>query len=80
MTVYSAWTMRLAVTMKELKSGWHLGQIRVTRDAERVTRSMALSVLASLLFGSVVWKWGATQGHDPLRRAWIQDVARPVPE
>ena len=39
----------MEVTIKELKSGLHLGQMQVTKDKERVTRSVALSVLASLL-------------------------------
>ena len=34
------------VTIKELKSGLHLGQMQVTKEAERVTRSVALSVMA----------------------------------
>jgi hypothetical protein len=36
-------------TIKELKSGLHLGQLQVTKDKERVTRSVSLSVLAYLL-------------------------------
>jgi hypothetical protein len=36
-------------TIKELKSGLHLGQMQVTKESERVGRSVALSVLASLL-------------------------------
>jgi Transposase DDE domain len=39
----------IEVTIKELKSGLHLGQMQVTKEAERVTRSVALSVLAYLL-------------------------------
>jgi Transposase DDE domain len=39
----------IEVTIKELKSGLHLGQMQVTKEAERVTRSVALSVLADLL-------------------------------
>ena len=39
----------MEVTIKELKSGLHLGQMQVTNDKERVTRSVALSVLAYLL-------------------------------
>lgn len=35
--------------MKERKSGLHLGQMQVTKERERVGRSVALSVLASLL-------------------------------
>jgi hypothetical protein len=37
------------LTIKELKSGLHLGRRPVTNDTERVTRSVALSVLAYLL-------------------------------
>jgi hypothetical protein len=36
----------IEVTIKELKSGLHLGQMQVTKDKERVMRSVALSVLA----------------------------------
>ena len=39
----------IEVTIKELKSGLHLGQMQVTRDADRVARSVALSVCAYLL-------------------------------
>jgi hypothetical protein len=39
----------MEVTIKELKGGLHLGQMQVTRDAERVARSVALSVCAYLL-------------------------------
>ena len=44
-----AWRWGIEVTIKELKSGLHLGQRQVTHDKERVTRSVALSVLAYLL-------------------------------
>jgi hypothetical protein len=37
------------VTIKELKGGLHLGRMQVTRDADRVARSVALSVCAYLL-------------------------------
>ena len=37
------------VMFKELKSGLHLGQMQVTKEAERVRRSVVLSVLAYLL-------------------------------
>ena len=37
------------LTIKELKSGLHLGQMQVTKDAERVRRAVALSVLAYLV-------------------------------
>ncbi len=50
-TILSIYARRWGVelTIKELKSGLHLGQMQVTKDAERVTRSVALSVLAYLL-------------------------------
>jgi hypothetical protein len=44
-----AWRWGVEVTRKALKSGLHLGQMQVTKEAERVTRSVALSVIASLL-------------------------------
>ena len=44
-----AWRWGIEVTIKELKSGLHLGQMQVTKESERVGRSVALSVLASLL-------------------------------
>lgn len=37
------------ITFKELKSGLHLGQMQVTKDKERVRRSVSLSVMAYLL-------------------------------
>jgi hypothetical protein len=37
------------LTIKELKSGLHLGQMQVTKEAGRVGRSVALSVVAYLL-------------------------------
>ena len=39
----------IELTIKELKSGLHLGRMQVTNDKERVTRSVTLSVLAYLL-------------------------------
>ena len=45
-----AWLWGVEVTIKELKGGLHLGQMQVTRDADRVARSVALSVCAYLLF------------------------------
>ena len=44
-----AWRWGVEVTIKELKSGLHLGQMQVTKEAERVTRSVALSIVAYLL-------------------------------
>jgi transposase len=37
------------VTFRELKSGLHLGQMQVTRDAQRVVHALLLPVLAYLL-------------------------------
>ena len=37
------------LTIKELKSGLHLGQMQVTKESERVGRAVVLSVLAYLL-------------------------------
>jgi Transposase DDE domain len=37
------------LTFKELKSGLHLGEMQVTKEAERVRRGVGLSVLAYLL-------------------------------
>jgi Transposase DDE domain len=44
-----AWRWGVELTIKELKGGLHLGQMQVTRDADRVARSVALSVCAYLL-------------------------------
>jgi hypothetical protein len=46
---YYARRWGIEVTVKELKSGLHLGKMQVTKDAERVSRAVALSVLAYLL-------------------------------
>ncbi len=46
---YYARRWGVEVTIKELKSGLHLGRMQVTQDAARVSRSVALSVLAYLL-------------------------------
>jgi hypothetical protein len=50
-TILSIYARRWGVelTIKELKSGLHLGRMQVTNDKKRVTRSVALSVLAYLL-------------------------------
>ena len=44
-----AWRWGVEVTIKELKSGLHLGQMQVTCDKDRVKRSVALPVCAYLL-------------------------------
>ena len=45
-----AWRWGVELTIKELKSGLHLGRMQVTNDAERVTRSVVLPVCAYLVF------------------------------
>jgi hypothetical protein len=44
-----AWRWGVEVMFKELKSGLHLGQMQVTKDAARIRRVVLLSVLAYLL-------------------------------
>jgi hypothetical protein len=46
---FTACDYNIELTIKELKSGLHLGRMQVTHDKERVTRSVALSALAYLL-------------------------------
>jgi Transposase DDE domain len=46
---YYARRWGVEVTIKELKSGLHLGRMQVTKDAARVSHSVALSVLSYLL-------------------------------
>jgi len=50
-TILSYYARRWAVevTFKELKSGLHLGQMQVTKEEERIQRSIALPVMAYLL-------------------------------
>jgi hypothetical protein len=51
-------------TIQALPSGLHLGQMQVTKEAERVTRSVALSVIAYLL---LVRLYGQ---NEVLRKEW----------
>jgi hypothetical protein len=44
-----AWRWGVELTIKERKSGLHLGRMQVTNDAERVTRSVGLPVCAYLV-------------------------------
>ena len=44
-----AWRWGVELTIKELKSGLHLGRMQVTNDAKRVTRSVVLPVCAYLV-------------------------------
>src|SRR5262249_30808808 len=54
----------IEVTIKELKSGLHLGQMQGTKEAAGVTRSVALSVVADLVLVRLY-------GHEEARaRAW----------
>ena len=55
-----AWRWGVEITIKALKSGLHLGQRPVIKEAERVTRSVALSVVAYLLLVRLY-------GHDQAR-------------
>ena len=48
-TDFMACDYNIEVTMKARKSGLHLGQMQVTKEHERVERSVGLSALASLL-------------------------------
>jgi hypothetical protein len=59
-----AWRWGVEVTIKELKSGLHLGQMQVTHDKERVMRSVALSVLAYLLLVRLYGK------EEPATQPW----------
>ncbi len=59
-----AWRWGVEGTSKALQSGLHLGQMQVTKTAERVGHSGALSVLASLLLGRLY-------GHnEAMTKAW----------
>ncbi len=57
-----AWRWGVEVTLKELKVGLHLGQMQVRRDADRVARSVALSVCAYLLLVRLYGR-DAKSGH-----------------
>jgi hypothetical protein len=47
---HDAWRWGVELTIKELKSGLHLGRMQVTHDIDRVTRSVVLP--ANLAIGS----------------------------
>jgi hypothetical protein len=69
----------MEVTIKELKSGLHLGQMQVTNDKERVSRSVALSVLAYLLLVRLYGKEeAATKAWSlfKLKERFIEEVAQ----
>jgi Transposase DDE domain len=67
------------LTIKELKSGLHLGQMQVTKESERVGRSVVLSVLAYLL---LVRLYGRDEAFKQewslfkLKERFISDVAQ----
>jgi Transposase DDE domain len=64
------WRWGVEVTIKELKGGLHLGQMQVTRDADRVARSVALSVCAYLL---LVRLYGRDEASgQPWRLFWLK--------
>jgi hypothetical protein len=69
----------IELTIKELKSGLHLGQMQVTQDKARVTRSVALSVLAYLL---LVRLYGSEEAHGhawslfKLKERFIGEIAQ----
>jgi Transposase DDE domain len=69
----------IELTIKELKSGLHLGQMQVTQDKARVTRSVALSVLAYLL---LVRLYGSEEAHGQasslfkLKERFIGEIAQ----
>jgi hypothetical protein len=79
-TILSIYARRWGVelTIKALKSGLHLGRMQVTSDKERVTRSVALSVLAYLLLGRLYGSDEAVM-HDwslfKLKERFIGEVA-----
>jgi hypothetical protein len=66
-------------TIKELKSGLHLGRMQVTKEPERVKRSVALPVLAYI---TAVWIYGRTPttvrnfSLFELKRRFLEDVLR----
>lgn len=74
---YYARRWGVEVTIKELKSGLHLGRMQVTKDAERVSRSVALSVLAYLLVVRLYGKETQSAGDYSLfrlKQRFIADV------
>jgi hypothetical protein len=69
----------MELTIKELKSGLHLGQMQVTKESKRVERSVTLSVLAYLL---LVRLYGQDEACPPagslfkLKERFIGEVAQ----
>jgi hypothetical protein len=76
----SAWRWGVEVTIKALQSGLHLGQMPVTKEAERVTRSMPLSVAAYLLLGRLYGHAKAMLPHEgslfKRKERFTEDVAQ----
>lgn len=72
---YYARRWGVEVTIKELKSGLHLGRMQVTKDAARVSRSVALSVLAYLLVVRLYGKEAQSASESSLFRLKQRFVA-----
>lgn len=72
---YYARRWGVEVSIKELKSGLHLGRMQVTKDAARVSRSVALSVLAYLLVVRLYGKEAQSAGESSLFRLKQRFVA-----
>lgn len=64
----------IEVTFKELKSGLHLGRMQVTKEKERVARSVALPVLAYLLLLRLYGKEEPSCSLFRLKQQFIADV------
>ena len=74
---YYARRWGVEVTIKELKSGLHLGRMQVTKEAARVSRAVALSVLAYLLVVRLYGKEAQAAGDYSLfrlKQRFIADV------
>ena len=78
LSMYARW-WGVELTIKELKSGLHLGQMQVTKESERVERSVTLSVLAYLLLVRLYGQDGAcTQAWSlfKLKERFIGEMAQ----
>ena len=64
----------IEVTIKELKSGLHLGRMQVTKEKARVARSVALSVLAYLLLVRLYGKEEAQFSVLKFKQRFVADV------
>lgn len=76
---YYARRWGVEVTIKELKGGLHLGRMQVTKDAARVSRSVALPVLAYLLVVRLYGKEAQSASESSLfglKQRFVADVFR----